>query len=374
MSAFRPLLRRIHTLLPDNIRRPIDIAAISLQNTLQNWHMPAHVVHALLPDGHTQGTILYLGDQLQYKSWTHQFFGQAVEPTFVGQFTLFQILSGRNSALSADIILCPLNPWTLSLFTRFGWHIIPLNVNCHVDLSKPIEELLRSKGAKEDLRVARRLGYHFDFPKNDAAIHEFFHQMLIPTAKLRHEERAFLSQWENIKRIYQNGVLISAHLDNQWVGAILLARENAETIRFANMGWRNGDEQWRKKGIVAALFNQSFIWAQTNRFKWANLGSSNPFANDGPLNFKLKWAATLTAPEPSFIDGKLEGTRSFIGVKLNLTSSATQSFLTSTPLLEYKKGQLRAIGWNAKIPPLFQRQLDLGCEWVNLAESHDINQ
>lgn len=367
--SFKLLLQRLHAALPGNISREMDIASVSLRDTLRNWRMPAYSVRSALPEGEGEGTVLYFGNRPQYSSWTYKLFGHATESVPLGQFSLFEILRKRNPALNADFILCPLNPWTLPLFAQHGWSIIPLFVNCHVDLSKSLKELFCSKGVKEDLRVVRRLGYRFDLLKSDKAIHEFFHQMLIPTAKLRHEERAFLSQWETIKSVYENGVLIAAYLEDQWVGAILLAREGTETVRLANMGWRNGDDQWRKKCLVAALFNQSFIWAQENGFKWVNLGSSNPFANDGPLNFKLKWGATLVAPELTVTKGKVEGAHSFIGVKFNLESSAARSLLASTPLLECAGGKLRAISWNAEIPPLFHRQVDLGCEWVNLAES-----
>lgn len=365
----KSLFRQTLSLLPDPVCRKIDITSLSLQDTLQNWHMPACYVRAPLPDGQREGTILYFGERPQYKSWTHKFFGQPLEPVPLGQFTLSQILKGEPLALKADITLCPLNPWTSFLFEYKGWHHIPLVINCHIDLSKPVESLHTSKGVKEDLRVARRLGYHFHPLKEDKSAHEFFHQMLIPTAKFRHEERAFLSKWEDIKHILQNGILIAAYLEDQWVGGILLAHEEAETIRLANIGWKDGDDQWRRKGLVAALFNQSFIWARENSYKQVNLGASHPFANDGPLNFKLKWGATLTPPGIHYTKGKLQGARAIIGAKLDLTSPAVQSFLESNPLLEYKKKNLQVLGWNADIPPLFRRQLELGIEWVNLANT-----
>jgi hypothetical protein len=329
--------------------------------------MPVYQVRAPFAEGRGEGTVLYVGERPQYKSWTHKLFSRRIEPLLLGRFSLLQILRGQTPALAADLTLCPLNPWTRTLFARNGWSVMPLFVNCHVDLSVPQNALFSSKGAKEDLRVVRRLGYRFDLLEGEDALHEFFHHMLIPTAKLRHEDRAFLSQWETIRRISGNGALIGAYLEDQWVGAILLEREGTEAVRLANMGWRNGEDIWRKKCIVAAMFNQSFLWAREAGFKWVNLGSSNPFANDGPLNFKLKWGASLSAPIVSVHDGRVEGANSFIGIKFDLKSAAVQSFLSSTPLLEYADGKLRAIGWNAEIPPLFRRQLDLGCDWVNLA-------
>tara|TARA_R110002073_G_scaffold293755_1_gene459382 strand:- start:1902 stop:2690 length:789 start_codon:yes stop_codon:yes gene_type:complete len=259
----------------------------------------------------------------------------------------------------------------MHLFKR-EWRILPLFVDCLVDLHKPIHELITSKGANHPMRVARRHDYHFENAESDKILHEFFHQMLIPTIQNRHEKRAFLSSWENVQRMYQNGTLITAHLDDKWIGAILLIQENKKRIRIANLGWRNGDDEWLKKGIVSALYNRSLTWAQENGFMEFNLGGSNPFVKDGPLNFKLKWGATMVPPELKFVDGQIEGARSFIGAKFDWRSQTTQSFLTSNPLLECAMGRLRAISWNTEIPPQFRRQVESGCEWVNLAESSDI--
>lgn len=369
MHSLKSLLRELHAALPANFRYPIDVATISIQDTLQNWSIPAYRIHAPIPSNEGEGTVIYYGNKPQYASWTHKLLGHVIEPLPVGKFSLLQILRGRNKTLAADISLCPLNPLTLPLYASRGWHIIPLFVNCRINLNKPITEIITSKGAKDDLRIARRIGYQFTLLRNDKAIHEFFHQMLIPTVKTRHEDRAFLSKWENIEHTYQNGFLIGAYLGDHWIGAILLALESADTVRIANIGWRNGDITWLKKGVVTALYNQSFIWAQENNFKYVNLGSSNPFVNDGPLNFKLKLGANLVTPDSEIEHGQTHMMNYFVGIKINLASPIAQSMLASTPLLEYRENKLRAIGWNAEIPPLFRRQIDLGIEWINLADA-----
>lgn len=369
MNSPKNLLRHLYAVLPDSVRYQIDITSISLQDTLHNWSMPAYYVRSPLPENKGEGTILYFGDRPQYNSWTHALFGHTVEPVLLGRFSLFQILCRKHPELIADIMLCPLNPWTMPLFAQCGWHIMPLYVDSLIDLRKPINELITSKGANHPMRVARRFDYRFENVKSDQALHEFFHEMLLPTVKIRFQERAFLSQWEDIKDIYQNGVLIAAYLGDEWVGAILLAIEGTNSVRIANLGWRNGADEWRKKGIVAALYNQTFIWAQKNGFIKLDMGSSNPFVKDGPLNFKLKWGATMMPPELGFVEGQLEGASSFIGAKFDLKSSAAQYFLTTTPLLDCVNGKLRAISWNAEVPPQFHRQVKLGYEWVNLANT-----
>ena len=369
LYPLKSIFRQIHSIIPNSLRNPLNITVNSIQDTLLNWRMPAYRVCAPLPSGLGEGTVIYVGNKPQYVSWTHKLFGHAIEPTLLNSLSHYEILRGKHQNLSADITLCPLNALTLPIYSRLGWHVIPLYVNCYVDLNKPITEIVTSRGAKDDLRIARRLGYQFTLlEKSNEAIHEFFHQMLIPTVKKRHEDRAFFSKWKNIEHTYQNGFLIGAYLENQWIGGILLAPEDMDTIRIANIGWRNGEATWLKKGVATALYNQSFIWAQENNFKYVNLGSSNPFANDGPLNFKLKLGANLVVPNFEIEHQQIHSMNHFMGVKINIASPVTQFLLASTPLIEYKEKRLRVIGWNANIPPLFRRQIDLGIEWINLAE------
>jgi hypothetical protein len=368
LSSLKPILRRFYTSLPTKLRFPVDLTRAGIQDTLENWRLPAYRVQATFPDNQVEGSMILFGDRPQYASWTYRMFGRVIEPKKIGDFTLLQIL-GAHSALKADISLCPINPLIQPIFLCLKWYEIPLYVNCHADLNKSIKALFCIKGANEDLRVARRSRYTFRIIRNDDhAIEVFFHKMMLPTINNRHEQRAFLSEWQNIKRIYQEGFLAAAYSEEQWVGAILVSLESETTTRLANMGWLNGDSYWLKNGIVAALINFTFNWAKNNNYKQVNLGASNPFANDGPLNFKLKWGATLSFPKTDYLAGRLQGTRSYLGVKLDLTSPATQSFLSSTPLLHSNRNKISVIGWNAEIPPLFRRQLDLGIEWINLAE------
>lgn len=339
-----------------------------IQDTLENWRLPAYRVQATLPDSEVEGTMIFFGNRPQYVSWIHKMFGRVIEPVEIGTFKFSQILSGKHPSLSADILICPTNPLTERVLARYSWQIVPIYVSCYVDLKKSNKDLLKSKSVKDDLRIAHRSNFQFELLKEEKYIEDFFFQMLVPTIKSRHEQRAFISNLETIKRTFRKGNLIGCYLDSQWVGALLLSHENKEIIQLANMGWIDGDEKWLKKGLVASLFEYFFDWARVNGYQAINLGSCNPFANDGPLNFKLKWGATMSYPKTEYLASHLQGTRSYLGVRFDLTSPATQSFLSSTPLLYSNRNKISVIGWNAEIPPLFRRQLDLGIEWNNLAD------
>ncbi len=345
------------------------MATVGLQDTLGHWTLPISRVQAKLGEGGEEASIVYLGERHQYLSWTHKFFGQAIEAEDLGTISMFNALQGAGPLASANMVLCPLNPLTKPLFTRRGWRVVPLFVDCAIDLRKSIADLTQVKGAQEDLRVARRMGYTFEHLTNPEALREFYDAMVLPMLKNRHEERAFMSRFETLERLYKTGFLVSVSADGEWIASILATTEGNDTLRLANMGWRDGDKKWPKNGIVGAMLEHSYTWAQNNGYRWINLGASNPFANDGPLNFKLKWGAALRAPMVGYQNGNFGGALSSIGVKLDLQSPATQQMLQSTPLLELLDGRLRAIGWNAKVPPLFRRQVEQGLEWINLAEN-----
>lgn len=373
MHSLKSLFRQLHAALPDNVRYPIDVASISIQDTLRNWHMPAYRVQAPLPEGQGEGTVLYLGNRPQYKSWTNKLFGRSIEPSFIGKFSLAQVLRRNNPALCADLTLCPINPWTLSLFTLTGWHIIPLYVLSKIDLAKPLDTLTSNSDAKNELRKLRKLNYYFRELRDEEAFKEFYHEMLKPTVMQRHSENPFLSSFESLKQLYNiKGFLLAAYLDSEWVGANLVYSDK-DTLVCANVGWREASDVFMKKRIVSALQHELIKRAAEQGFHTLDLGSSNPFANDGPLNYKLKWGADIKLPELLYAHKQIQGSRAFIAARFNLASGSAQSMLHNTPLFERHKNSLRVIGWNSIIPPALQRQIDSGIEWINLANTSIID-
>ena len=371
MKSFKSLLKQLHDATPTKFRYPLDVAAASMQDTLQNWRMPAYYVRASLHDGHSEGTILYLGERPQYKSWIYNFFGRNIEPNYIGNFSLPQIIRGNNPALMADIILCPINPLTLPLFVRCGWKIIPLHVLSRIDLTKPLDVLASSRDAKNELRIIRKSDYRFQELRSEEALKEFYYEMLKPTVMQRHSENPFLSDIESYMQLYKTkGFLLAAYLGSEWVGANLLHTSKHGTLVSANVGWRGASDELMKKRVVSALLYELIKRASEYGFHTLDLGSSNPFASDGPLNYKLKWGANIELPEIGYVDRHLLGIKAFIAVHFNFSSTSARLMLQNTPLFEKNEANLRVIGWNSVMPSTLQRQIDNGIPWINLAETH----
>jgi hypothetical protein len=360
--------QKLHSALPDNVRLPIDIARVSISDTLHNWRLPAHYVTSDLPENRGTGSVLYLGDRPQYKSWTNKLLGTSVQTVSLGKFSLHEVLKRDNGALIADITICPVNPWTILPFAYHGWHIVPLYVLSMIDLTKPLSILL-SRDACKEVSAIRKFSYTFCELRSEEALEEYYQTMLKPTAMQRHGSYAFLSDFENLRFLYARGFILAAYIDSEWVGARLVVVDDKRGIlRSANIGWRSGDEKLIKKRIVAALNYELIKRASEQGFVALGLGSSDPFANDGSLNYKLKWGANIELPKIERSEFHLQGVKSFVAVKFNLTSPSAQSILHHAPLFEKYDGRLRIIGWNSKFPPPLQRQIDSGIPLLNLAE------
>jgi hypothetical protein len=295
-------------------------------------------------------------------------FDDANPPKPLGLLRFPDILRLKHGLSHHDLILYPVNPLTEPLFSQWGWFSIPRYVDYVIDLQQPIEKIFQSRNTRNEIRKIRRFKYSFRILRSKSALEEFYDEMLLPTVKKRHKERAYISRFENLEKIFEDGYLFAAYRGSEWVGAELVVCQSNKTLRAANLGWRNGDERLMKDRISSALLVELIKHAKTEGFEFLNLGNSNPFVDDGSLNFKLKWRGKLEIPTPKYEGGTLQGMKGYLAVCINLASKSGRAMLHHNPLLEKRKGVIRAVGWNFPIRPTFKRQIEQGLPWIDLAK------
>ncbi len=363
-SLIRQVLRR----MPDKWQFAFDVAVIVLQETRANWTMPVYRVRGPLAGEDIEGTLVYLGDQPQYKSWVSNIFSEPSKPERVGTVSFPSAVQRRGDSLAADIILCPTNPAASKFLRRAGWRIVPKFVDSVIDLRRPVKDLIRSKGAKDDVRVVRKLQYEPRILTGEEHLREYYEDMLLPMVETRHKDNAHISQWDEVRSIFADGHLLGVYRDGAWVAAILIGNAGDKGVRIASVGWRAGDAQLLKDRVAAALFYHAILWAQEQGFETMNLGGSLPFVSDGPLNFKLKWGADLRAPELAREGDGVDGVRSYLAVATNTATAAGRAMLKHNPLLEKHDDAIRAIAWQSDVPRLFKHQVDRGFPWIDLSD------
>lgn len=357
--------------LPPRLRFFSDVAIGGASDTYTNWRMPAYRVRGRLHGAGCEGTLIYFGQLPQYKSWIANFFSDsmAVEP--IGSYSLMEIAKRKGELSDCDALLCPSNPVSQFLFTEPGWFVIPKYVKCLVDLRKPVEQLVCRHAAKDDLRIARKKNYRFEVLHEDAAFDEFYHEMFVPTTRIRHEDRANISSLETLKSVFHKGYLLAAYQDGRWVAANLMVPQAGKVLNWANVGWQAGAEQLMKDRVVSALMFEMMVRGKNEGYDTLDLGSCNPFVNDGPLSYKLKWGAQMALPELGYEEDQLQGLNTCFSAHFNLKSEAARSMLKYSPVLDKYDGCLRAVGWDSQLRSDFKHQVEEGLPWVNLANAEN---
>jgi len=348
----------------------VEAGKVAVRETLRNWSMPAYLVKGRIAGESQMGSMVYLEEGHQYyQSWIDRFFADAQPVEALGRLRAADILRLKGVLAEHDLVLCPVNPLTERLFSSCKWLIVPRFINCAIDLRRPVEEMFYSRNTRETIRKLRKFEYTFKALHSELALEEFFHKMLLPTVRKRHKERAYISNLEDLRRLLENGYILAAYRNSEWVGAELVVCQENKILRAANIGWRNGDEQLMKDRLVPALTYELINRARADGFEFLNLGNSLPFVDDGVLNYKLRWGADLEMPRIRYEDGKLLGVTGFVAAKFNLASEKGRAMLHHNPLLVGHKGRVRAVGWNSPLRREFGCQIDRGVQWIDLRKA-----
>ncbi|SCY24723.1 hypothetical protein SAMN05216308_10652 [Nitrosospira sp. Nsp13] len=372
-NLIKPILKTALAVLPDKLRRKVEIMGASLSNTLENWWLPGYRVEGELGGDGGRATLLYFGDLPQYNQWSHHFFTERTDASYVGKFRWIDAVRRKSNIPDYDLALFPVNPLTEPISVKMGWHIIPLYVSCVLDLTDTTENLIRSQTFKQQVKAIRAKNYQIRELSADSDLEDFYHEMLLPTIKERHGEVAFTSGLESLKSLLQEGRFFGLYRDTEWIAGRIVCPEGLDELRLAVVGWKNGDEKLLREGVVTAILVKTIDWARSAGFKRINLGSSIPFINDGPLNAKLRWKAKISMPQTQSVSEELQGVGGFVGADFKIASNAGRAILRKAPLLEKHGRTLRVIGWESNIKPEFRHQFDLGMEWVDLAVARNRN-
>lgn len=365
--TLRSMIRRGVSSLPPNLRLSTDLALGGLSDIFTNWQRQAYLIQGRLHTGADNGSLIYFGQGPQYRAWVASLFSEHGDEEPLGTFSLLDIAQEKGPLADCDALLCPSTPLSQKILKGRWWFVAPKHVSCIIDLRRPLEQLVNRHAAKDDLRIARKKNYRFAILRDDQSFDEFYHEMLVPTSRIRHEERANISQQDVLRSKFHQGYLLAAYQGNEWVGANLMLPQTERVLNWANIGWRDGREQLMKDRLVSALMYEMITRGKNEEFDTLDLGSCNPFVNDGPLNYKLKWGAYIILPQLGYEGNQLEGLNAYFSIRFNLASEGARSMLKHSPILDKYENRLRAIGWNSPIRPDFRHQIEEGLPWVDLA-------
>jgi hypothetical protein len=181
-----------------------------------------------------------------------------------------------------------------------------------------------TRSAKANLARVRRGGFSSDVvPGGDLAA-EFLRRMHRAAMRAQHGPKAYPAGGHEVRRFAREdgSELLRVFKDGRWVAGSL-NRSTPDGYRLWIMGWQNGDAALRRQGVVSAVYWFNFHRAAALGHRRILLGGVDPYLEDGILQYKAHWGATLSEPR----------WRSRLGLLLDPSHPACARFLRARSIV-----------------------------------------
>jgi len=254
-------------------------------------------VNVIRLEGH-DWSIVYIGEAFSLEELRHALFPSPATADHLGRVFLWQMPALiRQFINDGEFVVCELNrllPWHPSaryVFTAAPW------VKQVLDISRPMDDILAgmNRSLHRDLRKMREVGFACEYTQDPARFDVFYHEMYLPYIAKRHQDRAILSKYYEIRHDFENGGLILVKHQGQLVaGAVYQVL--GDTCQLGSMGMYIESAHLVGRGAIAAICWFMLDWARRQGLLALDLGASRARLADGVLSFKRKWGTYLKAP------------------------------------------------------------------------------
>ena len=187
----------------------------------------------------------------------------------------------------ADLALAEIHRWMAPRFRRAGWIVVPDDVRWHGELSR-LPPPRATPSLKSDLNKVRKFGYTLELGATDFDWEEFYERMVLPQARARFGENAWIPSERLRRELAERGALHFIRRAGVRVAGICSIR-TGQALWLPLMGLKRGDPALLKEGAYAAAFALLFEWARAQGCTHVDAGRTSAFTLDGVQRFKRKW-------------------------------------------------------------------------------------
>lgn len=269
---------------------------------------------------------MFCGNRIHKNYISELAFGSNKSESYLGKLYLWHILFLIIfNKKKCSLIVIEGNNLHQFIFVKKDSFFIPVWIKGIVDI--PLVATNRS--LKEDMRVIRKNQLDFMVTTDLDHIYDFYHNMYLPSIRVRHEERAFEIDFSSIQKEVENCdcKLLLVTQENKTISGVLLVDGNIPRLWVS--GVRDANPIFWKCGAIGATYYfASLYWAERG-YKQMNLGLTRGFLNDGVLQYKKKLNFVITGHDPN----------GFIIKPLNI-SSGLVAFLIGNPFVYLNDNKL----------------------------------
>jgi hypothetical protein len=189
--------------------------------------------------------------------------------------------------VESDLVLAEIHRWMAPRFRRAGWIIIPTDVRWHGELAH-LPPQPPTTSLKSDLAKVRKFGYAIEQASTPADWTEFYDAMVLPQARARFGEDAWIPSERLRRELSARGALHFIRRDGARVAGICSVR-TGRALWLPVMGMCQRDPGLLREGVYSAVLALVFEWAGEQGCTHVDAGRTSVFTNDGVQHFKRKW-------------------------------------------------------------------------------------
>ncbi len=240
--------------------------------------------------------VAYIGDDENRLYWQDLIYGNAVD--VIQDCTLYwwqlkKILRETKSKndISVVDIQYPFTMW----FQDGGMLQIPRWVKQRVAIAPCWEKVLegmRRKTRKEAQRLIRKYGFRTRISSGDEKAAFFYDKIYRPFILKRYGTTAFLVRRQDFLRECRSGQILELISGDEVIAASMIRQTNRQ-LAIVWTGIMLDIEGVEHPGASDALDYFSLHYAHQRGCEFLDFGPSRPRLNDGLLNYKKKWGASL---------------------------------------------------------------------------------
>lgn len=251
--------------------------------------------------------------------------------TGLGRRWFWQI-PGLLKTQKPDLVISEISRMTLNRFQKYEGFILPEWAKMRINIDQPMDEIKRRFGTQ--LRdVAKKIRHNkltYEILTSKENLEYFNTRFYLPYINKRHKDEAIImdlnSIWKSISRpfllaISDNGVMVGA----------AICKECSDSYDLLAMGLLDGNDEYRRHGVIGAMYYFAIIEGQKKGFKFIDVGGSHPFLTDGLTKYKMGLGAEFVTDDSSWDHGHGH----WLGV--NSSSSAGMDFIRNNAFIFLNK-------------------------------------
>jgi hypothetical protein len=223
-----------------------------------------------------------------------------------------------------------ISPIALNHFQKCNGYILPEWTTMRINIDRPMSEICK-RSVSDFSDVTRRIRKHnltYEILTDKKSFNYFNEKMYLPYMTKRHGEEALIDDLNTIWKSSPAPVLIAIMEHGVIVGASLI-RKSGESLYFKRMGLLDGNNDYRRHGVIGALYYFGIVEGQRMGCRYFDLGGTRPFLTDGLTKYKMGLGAEFV-PE-------LSSRKEYLWLGVNEHSIVAKEFISNNPFMHLNK-------------------------------------